>query len=112
MKYCSYCGAPIEDDAKFCPSCGARCEETDVYDSSSSKPAKKSSDNCKVFGILSVVFGALGGWLGLVFGIIGLCKDKEKKYTKLYVIGICLSVVGVILSIVIMVLNNLAQYGY
>lgn len=82
MKYCSYCGAPIEDDAKFCPSCGARCEGTDVYDSSSSKPTEKSSDNCKVFGILSVVFGALGGWLGLVFGIIGLCKDKEKKIHK------------------------------
>lgn len=52
MKYCSNCGAPIEDDAKFCPSCGAICEGTDVYESST--PSKKSSDSCKVFGILSM----------------------------------------------------------
>lgn len=107
MKYCSNCGAPIEDDAKFCPSCGAKCEGTDVYESST--PNKKSSDSCKVFGILSIVFGALGGWLGVLFGIIGLCKDKEKKYKTLYVIGISLFAVWFVILIIFQVLAALAQ---
>ena len=27
MKYCTKCGAPMNDDALFCPKCGARVEE-------------------------------------------------------------------------------------
>ena len=29
MKYCKQCGAPMKDEAVFCPSCGTKAEETD-----------------------------------------------------------------------------------
>jgi hypothetical protein len=28
MKFCTHCGGQIEDDAKFCPKCGSRQDET------------------------------------------------------------------------------------
>lgn len=64
MKYCQKCGCEIHDDAVVCINCGCQVGEI-----------KKSEG--KAMGICAIIFGALGGWLGLLFGIIGLCIYKE-----------------------------------
>ncbi|MDE6656831.1 MAG: zinc ribbon domain-containing protein [Anaeroplasmataceae bacterium] len=94
MKYCSHCGAEVNDEAVVCVKCGC-----------SLGPVKEETS---VFGILSIVFGALGGWLGLVFGIIGLCTYKEEANRKKCKIGIGLFI-GWMALIFILVLARLAS---
>lgn len=87
MKYCSHCGAEVNDEAVVCVKCGC-----------SLGPIKQVESN--VWGILSIVFGALGGWLGLVFGIIGLCTYKDESNRKKCKIGIGLVLGWVVLAII------------
>ena len=44
MKYCIYCGAKLEDDAKFCLSCGKPCFEGQKPSASSLEEQKKLED--------------------------------------------------------------------
>lgn len=95
MKYCQNCGAKIAEDVNNCPYCGnpvRRVVEEDLSDYSS------------VIGILAIVFGALGGWLGLVFGTIGLFMYKDPKNRKNCRIGIGLFIGWVVLAVVIVVI--------
>lgn len=95
MKYCQNCGAQIEENVEYCPYCGhptRRVVEENV-----------PRDDSSVMGILAIVFGALGGWLGLVFGIIGLVMYKEPKNRKNCKIGIGLFVGWVVLAIIIII---------
>lgn len=96
MKFCSKCGAEINDEAVVCPKCGC---ETEL--GRQNRLPQSSSSGAKVCGILSVVFGALGGWLGLVFGIICLAIDKDKKYRILGIVGISLFAVWIIIFIIV-----------
>lgn len=41
-----------------------------------------------VIPLLALIFGLLGGWLGLLFGIIGLAKYKEKSNRIMCIVGI------------------------
>lgn len=95
MKYCQNCGAKIEENIENCPYCGhptRRVVEENV-----------PRDDSPVMGILAIVFGALGGWLGIVFGIIGLTMYKEPKNRKNCKIGIGLFVGWIVLWVIIIV---------
>ena len=94
MKYCSKCGSELLDEAVVCPKCGCETE----YGVSQKEKAKQIEDNngAKTFGILSLVFGALGGILGLIFGITCIKKDKTGNYKPMGIIGIVLFAVWVV----------------
>lgn len=94
MKYCTNCGNELKDEAVICPKCGTQVGEIKKAENEDSKAPK-------VLGILSVVFGALGGIAGLVLGIIGLCIDKKKKYRVLNIVGICLFALWVVIAAII-----------
>ncbi len=119
--YCKNCGAPIDDDARFCASCGAAFYE-DSQKSEMSVPEieipegdqkQKSSDAlwAMIFGIISIGLGWVGGYYipGVILGFIGLrrAEDYVKKYgdtcTKVK-IGHCLSKAGIIYGFVGMAL--------
>lgn len=94
MKYCSKCGSEINDEAVVCPKCGC---ETEL--GRQNRLPKSDSNGAKICGILSIFFGAFGGVLGILFGVICLAIDKEKKYKNLAIVGIGLSVIVIILAI-------------
>jgi hypothetical protein len=90
-KYCKACGAKLEEDARFCAECGAPvaggAQQSDPgqgpnfpgsYYTPGANRAEPSGARPRgyVLSILAVVFGVLGGWLGLLFGVIGLCLNK------------------------------------
>ena len=54
-------------------------------------PEKRKNEN-PVFGILAIIFSLLGGWLGLVFAIMGIAIYKDKKNKTLCFIAIGLQV--------------------
>ena len=55
--------------------------------------------------ILSIIFGALGGVVGLILGIICVSRDKNGPYAKYGYIGIGLSSVFMLLNIATSILN-------
>lgn len=102
MIICSKCGAEIAEDAVTCPSCGT---ET-AY--GVAKKEEKAAKNARMLGVLSIVAGALGGWLGIIIGIFCIKTDKTGKYKKLGIIGICLSVVWFVVLIAMVTLGESA----
>ncbi len=95
MKYCSHCGAEAEDDAAFCVKCGRS-----LGSSNKTQPAESP-----IFGILSIVFGALGGWLGLIFGIIGLSSYKEQNNKSMCKIGIGLFIGWMVILFLLLIVR-------
>jgi hypothetical protein len=67
---------------------------------------QENKDNVSsVYAILALIFGALGGWLGLLFGIIGLKNYTDTNKRTMCYIGIGLWAVWMIIMI-------LEQVGY
>lgn len=90
MKYCANCGNQIDDYVTICPFCGVQV-----------MPVVQQAPETSTIGILAIVFGALGGWLGLLFGIIGLCTNKEPNNRRNCKIGIGLFCVWIVIDIII-----------
>jgi hypothetical protein len=64
-------------------------------------------ETAKTLGVLSIVFGALGGWLGLLFGIIGMAIEKDRKYQSMYITGTSLFALwGIALTVVFSVASR------
>ncbi|MDO5330831.1 MAG: zinc-ribbon domain-containing protein [Bacillota bacterium] len=105
MPYCPKCGKEYEEGTVFCPSCGNKVGgySNDQFTASSDYPTSTSAP--KVLGILSIVFGALGGWIGLVLGIIGLCIDRERRYRTYNIVGICLFLGWVLIYFIIIIVG-------
>ena len=111
MKYCTRCGNEIGETDTFCSICGAPVEKEDAvvtnnsYSNTTNNNQKvnyQSDSNNKIYATLCIIFGSLGGWLGLIFGIIGLMKDKERKYTIRYCIGLGLWTCWMVLYILVL----------
>lgn len=58
-------------------------------------------EESKTIGILAIVFSVLGGWLGLILSIIGLCTYKEPENRKLCKIGVGFIIGWFIVGIII-----------
>ena len=67
----------------------------------------KRDKDTKTLGILSIIFGALGGVVGLILGIICVTRDKNGPYAKYGYIGIGLSSVFLLIKIVTLMLNTI-----
>ena len=122
--YCSNCGKLIAADNKYCPHCGAQNKnviETYSFGTSGStfesqndnpwgyRPQPFSSMQTEVstkpedqtLGVLAIVFSALGGFLGLILALIGLCSykqepGKKKCKTALIILGVWVGVIVII----------------
>ena len=126
MKKCRHCGAEIQDDANFCPNCGANQygDQVNVPPESQAKEAPQgqserpyeqgatasASDNqettprmlkaAKIVcyaGIGASILGVGLGIPGIVCGIVALNLDKSKKTKDLAIWSI---VVGVVFTII------------
>ena len=89
MKYCQHCGKEVRDEAVICPNCGCRCQE------------EKKQEESSGLAVAALVFGILGGWLGIVLGAIGLKKYGEGTNRNMCIAGIALSVIWILIAIVI-----------
>lgn len=82
MKNCVKCNAPLEDDAAFCPSCGAAQNGqqpvvVDPYDHTAEFDAKDISEN-KVICMLVYLLGPIGI-------IIALLASNTSAYVRFHV---------------------------
>jgi len=75
QKFCLKCGAEMRKEETFCSSCGTRIGEMGPENATEVKYPHQLAT------VLGYVFGFLGGWLGLVFGIYLLTREHPRaKY--------------------------------
>ena len=121
MIYCYNCGKELEDDAKVCPTCGAKIVEEEVVEvvEATEKPKTKKAYTVlgKIGYILSIVsmciwwipfFGIMAldtGIVGIIFNIFGK-KDPDlnakcKKGFVLSIVATALAFVAYIIWVVL-----------
>lgn len=130
---CSCCGNEVREDERYCNNCGQNnegyveskpIEKVEIYkqpsNNSQSQGTYHQTNNyyqqntyqqqpqvqeSSTIGVLALVFSILGGWLGLLFSIIGLCtyKTPENKTKCKIALGICIAwlVLGFLIGIAI-----------
>jgi len=107
MKYCPKCGAQCEDDAAFCSVCGEKLvkESTNNENNSVDNPAK-------VLGILALVFGLIGlNIVGIICGAVGLTKNPDDTSKSLCIIGLVLSIIHMAVQLVVWLLAGFGVIG-
>lgn len=92
-------------NCNYCPGCGSPMNIHEIQENSSRKSNSTNPNDNIVFGVLSLVFGALGGLLGLVFGFYGLFNKKSGKNTKILCwIGITLFFLWIVALVVLYII--------
>ena len=70
MKYCTKCGAPLTDDAAFCPDCGSPAPRANgAYE-----VVPNQTNGFAIAGLVCSFFSPLFGW---IFGGIGLSRANR-----------------------------------
>jgi hypothetical protein len=114
IMFCPKCGKEVDDGVKYCPYCGALVHpdekehiKPEVVNGAGAgaegekvKPASAPTNETYVqhspawtLGLLSIVFSALSlGEVGIILGIIGLCKAKTSTERTMSIVGIVLGV--------------------
>src|SRR5574344_41082 len=91
--YCYHCGKEIPDDSVYCPYCGSEQKKTETpHEEKSEGFYQETPENDQhaeqmlayahtthVFSILALVFGAIGGLIGPIFGIISLTRHPSNQ---------------------------------
>lgn len=70
MKYCTHCGEPIEDDAAFCVTCGAKAKEEPVP-AEMSKRDKNLTLAAEILMIIACAISFIAGIIFLIMAIVG-----------------------------------------
>ena len=97
---CVACNAEISADAKFCPVCGVEIEEAVTPpETENIAPAK---DRGKFFGTLSVIFGAVSFFFGILLPsgcLSGICAILgDIPFVIMSLISIVFGVIGRMIS--------------
>jgi len=88
MKYCSHCGANIEDDVKFCPHCGCAVENETVEITNNNHSLTMAAE---VLFIIPLICCAIGAILFLVFSYMGAFRGYY-IFSELY--ALCADALG------------------
>ncbi|MCB9498845.1 MAG: zinc-ribbon domain-containing protein [Bacillales bacterium] len=72
MKYCTYCGAEVMEEAVVCPHCGCPLKEG----KSVAEDSKPVDDGHKL-GVASIIAGIFVPLAGWICGGIGLSRAKK-----------------------------------
>ncbi len=98
MVICNKCGAEIEEDAKFCPKCGAPAQ-VPVYNDPGDKTGQFNAEDIERSKYLSALC-----YIGYIFIVIGLLVEPDSKFLRYHANqSIVLTVFGVICGLVCIV---------
>lgn len=108
--YCKYCGSRIEDDAKFCPSCGrfikeeVQAEFVSEYGKTKTQSENSTVDNYALIGFILGLCTYVVGFTcipGLIFSILGKNSIKNRGMA---IAGIVLSIIPIVICIIVLLI--------
>jgi len=106
MKYCSHCGAEIDDNAVVCPKCG--CQVSPIAAANPAVPASSESDSVRGLAIASLILILIGAtWpIGLILAIVAKATDKSagKRDSKCATAALIIALVEAIAAIIIAII--------
>lgn len=109
MKYCTYCGKEICDDAVICTNCGALAQPNGIETPSTALAGnQKTEQNTKynVLCILGFVLSFFFGIVGLILSCIGLsqAQKRNEKCQGLAIAGIVISCLAIVAHIALAIM--------
>lgn len=95
--YCRRCGSQIDDDASFCPKCGASTSPlaSVAYSQPADSPApseRAETNGCAIAGFILAFFMP---FIGFILSIIGIVKAKRECHGN----GKGLAIAGLVISL-------------
>jgi uncharacterized membrane protein YvbJ len=106
MKYCSHCGAEIDDNAVVCPKCG--CQVGPIAAADAAAPASSENDSVRGMAIASLVLILIGAtWpVGLILAIVAKATDKSvgKSDSKCATAALIIALIEAIIAIIVMII--------
>ncbi|MCH5161391.1 MAG: zinc-ribbon domain-containing protein [Clostridiales bacterium] len=121
--FCPNCGNHVNDESKFCPTCGTCLINRQNHDNTPPQPSQHS----RTFSMSeSDIFAIAGFVLAFIFPIVGLIFSKmalnrNTNYKTLAKAGFIISIVYIVLSVVativgisvfVTMLNKYPEYIY
>lgn len=97
--YCKFCGNKIHSNAEICPHCGCRVNERKFQ-------VHENSNEISACSVLALIFGLLGGFLGIIFGIVGVTNAKNKTDRNCAIAGIFFFFLWVLIFILLIAVNG------
>lgn len=132
--FCPHCGSQIAGNPDFCPSCGAKLSAS--APTAPEQPAPQPTPNpapsgeykdYQTFSIIITVVSFLccGGWIGVIFGVLGIvfssqakaafnsgnmteALSKSKNARLMCILGLVMIGIGAIATIIILALYGTA----
>lgn len=114
MKYCIKCGEKVNDDAQFCPGCGAKIpegteEKKQSYDGQQEQYTYQSAGGPEYFHSEDVrqnkAMGVLS-YIGILVLIPLLAGNKQSEYVRFHLNQ------GAVLFIISAIVNILDEHGF
>lgn len=116
MKYCTYCGAELTDDPKFCPSCGANLQNIQNNTLTNQSTAFVQTDGKMPSKNAHLVLLIVGFCCGVLWGILSIApynnmnaaikagdvttaRANAKKVETFVIIGIVINVLFFIIGL-------------
>lgn len=125
--FCPHCGSQIPGNTTFCPSCGAKLGASAPAAPAAPvqpKPAQASTGAYKDYKAFSIIIAVVsflccGGWVGVIFGVLGIvfssqaktfydagdmvqAEAKSKSARTMCILGIVMIVIGAIMTCILL----------
>lgn len=126
-KFCPHCGASIPEGAAFCTKCGAKLDESQnttyngTYESNTNSASNyefsgnstnqsTNLSSVETYNTLTLVFGILSFFFGIIFSIVSLVLSKQanpadsktKAGKIISIISLVLWAIGVVCYLIIL----------
>lgn len=139
--FCPHCGSQIAGNTAFCPSCGAKLsasapaapEQTAPQPVPQPAPDPAPSGEFKDYQTFSIIIAVVsflccGGWIGVIFGVLGIvfssqaksafnsgnmteALSKSKNARLMCILGLVMIGIGAIATVVILALYGTAIFA-
>jgi len=101
MKYCQRCGAQVDDQVVVCPCCQNFTENPNAQPMYYQPPVKPESG---ALSVCALVFSVLMPLVGLILGIVGICRHQNPDFKSRCKIAIIISVVMMVVSAIVSII--------
>lgn len=107
MAFCRYCGRPLEERSRFCPSCGAKLEESAAENAAPNTAAQLNSDGYDTADVEGTKVVCAVSYIGILF-FLPLVAYPNSRFGKFHANqALVLLIASVILKMALAVMSHI-----